>query len=517
MEGVLSSWCDYIPMTKHTHIVVALVSGLLAVSTFASLDARPRRLTMTLVYTTAETSTSAAVVWNTNVASDSLVQYSTTNPIPPSAPTLYSASLVTYHEFDLTGLSPGTLYYFRVTSCAKRECVTATGSFDTYPSCPDVVPPVSGSWTKDISPNVSGTTWLENHLFGIAAVSDNDVWAVGWSQEPESPPYVRRPLIEHFDGNGWSIVPSPFRPDDYYTVLSAVSAASADDAWAVGTTHDGTLPSRTFIQHWDSTQWRIVPSPSPDSQLNELLGVTAVSANDVWAVGFRGGTRDDTPLEPLILHWDGLNWSQVASPSVIGAPNQLSAVAAISADDIWAVGTAGGAPLSMRWNGSAWSIVPVRPNAGLRTENLTAVSGTASNDVWTVGTGKGFFSNFSAATIRHWDGVRWTEKVCRASSSSNPSADYEGGGPDAYFTGVSAAASHDVWAVGVVGSGPYIMHWDGLAWTQVTHPRAFPNSAVLRGVTTLAGGRAWSAGTEYELTSGGQLTQVRTLVDRYTP
>jgi hypothetical protein len=503
-------------MTKHTHIVVALVSGLVVVSTSWTLDARPRRPAITLVYTTAETSTSAAVVWNTNVASDSLLQYSTTNPIPPSAPSLYSADLATYHEFELTGLAPGTLYYYRVTSCTKRECVTATGSFDTYPTCPDVVPPVSG-WTKDVSPNVSGTTWLENHLFGIAAVSDTDVWAVGWSQEPESPPYVRRPLIEHFDGNVWSIVSSPAPRNDYYTVLSAVSAASANDVWAVGVTHDGTLPSKTFIQHWNGTGWSIVPSPSPDSQLNELLGVAAVSANDVWAVGFRGGTRDDTPLETLILYWDGFSWSQVASPNVIGAANQLSAVTAISANDVWAVGTAGGAPLSMHWDGSAWSIVPIRPNGGLRAENLVAVSGTASNDVWTVGTGRGVFSNFSAATIRHWDGVQWTEKVCRAFSSSNPPPNYEGGGPDAYFSGVSAAASNDVWAVGVVGSGPFIMHWDGLAWTQVTHPRAYPNSAALRGVTALSGGRAWSAGTEYELTPAGQLTQVRTLINRYTP
>jgi Purple acid Phosphatase, N-terminal domain len=123
-------------------MAVPLIAGALGVSISAAGGApAPRKLRIIQVYTTAETSTSAAVVWNTNVASDSRVQYSTTDPVPPSAPTMYSPSQVTYHEFPLTGLLPGTLYYFKVTSCTRKECATATGSFDTYPSCPDNVPP----------------------------------------------------------------------------------------------------------------------------------------------------------------------------------------------------------------------------------------------------------------------------------------------------------------------------------------------------------------------------------------
>jgi hypothetical protein len=171
----------------------------------------------------------------------------------------------------------------------------------------------------------------------------------------------------------------------------------------------------------------------------------------------------------------------------------------------------------MHWNGSAWSLVPVRGHGGLGAERLVAVSGAASNDVWAVGTGRGFYSNFAAATIRHWDGVHWTNKVCYASSSSNPPDDYEGGGPDAYFTGVSAAASNDVWAVGALGSGPMILHWDGSAWTWVTHPRAFPNTAALHAVATSSGGSAWGAGFELIIEPSGLTTQVRTLIDRYTP
>jgi hypothetical protein len=152
----------------------------------------------------------------------------------------------------------------------------------------------------------------------------------------------------------------------------------------------------------------------------------------------------------------------------------------------------------------------------LSTERFTAVSGTASNDVWVVGQGKGFFSSWTSAQIWHWDGTRLTEKLCYASSASNPPQGYEGeGAPEAYLTGVAAVASNDVWAVGASGSGPMILHWDGRAWTAVTHPRVFPNTASLRGVATLGGGRAWGVGVEIVI--DGSTSYQRTLIDQYIP
>lgn len=498
----------------HKYLVIPLALPLLGISLSAAPTRAPK---VTLVYATAETATSASVIWNTNTASDSLLQYSTSNPVPANATQLYVATAVTLHEFSLAGLTPGTLYFYKVTSCNKRGCVSATGNFETLPSCPDVVPPVSGNWQKAISPNVSGATAVNNELLGITAISANDVWTVGWAQDPQGPSYVKRTLIEHFDGSTWNIVQSPNPLTDINSVLRSVSGKSANDVWAVGASHNGRLPSRTLIEHWDGTQWSIVASPSPDTQLNELHGVAVVSANDIWAVGYRGGTNNETPLETFILHWDGTRWIQVPSPNISGVANQLFGVTAIAANDIWAVGFAGGAPLAMRWNGSVWNIVPVDRDSGLSSEKLTAVSGTAANDVWAVGDGKGIFSTQTFATIRHWDGARWSAKVCYAASGSNPPDGYEGGRPDAYFTGVAAAASNDVWAVGVRGSGPMILHWDGQAWTTVTHPRAFPNAATLRAVTTSSGGSAWSVGIEIEVSPSGSVTPERTLVNKYIP
>lgn len=499
-------------LRKYIVVVLALcLSGI-------PLSAAPARAPqITLVYTTAETSSSAEVVWNTSTASDSLLQYSTSSPVPTGAAQVYVSTQVTTHEIPLAGLTPGTVYFYRVTSCAKKGCVTATGSFETFPACPDAVPAVSGSWQKLISPNVSGATEINNELLGVAAISANNAWAVGWSQDPNGPQYVKRTLIQHFNGSTWDIVNSLNPPGDTFTQLFSVSAASANDVWAVGSTQNGTLPSRTLIQHWDGAQWSIVSSPNPDKQFNEVRGVAAISANDVWAVGFRGGTKTETPIETFILHWNGSAWSQVASPNIPSGANQLFGITAIATNDIWAVGSVAGAPLALHWNGSTWNVVKVEVGSGLSTEKLNAVSGKAANDVWAVGDGKGIFSNQTFATIMHWDGTHWSEKVCRAASASNPPDPYEGGGPDAYLTGVSAAAVNDVWAVGVHGSGPMILHWDGDAWTAVTHPRAFPNAAALRAVATASGGSAWSVGVEIEVSPSSAVSAERTLIDKYTP
>src|SRR5215469_9623700 len=62
-----------------------------------------------------------------------------------------------------------------------------------------------------------------------------------------------------------------------------------------------------------SASWKVVKSPHVGKNGSILRGVAALSAQDVWAVGERD-TRDAFPKE-LIEHWDGAAWSVVASPS----------------------------------------------------------------------------------------------------------------------------------------------------------------------------------------------------------
>src|SRR5262245_39087728 len=75
----------------HRYLVVSLALPLLGVSLSAAPVRAPK---ITLSYATAETATSASVIWNTNAASDSLLQYSTSNPVPANATQVYVATPV---------------------------------------------------------------------------------------------------------------------------------------------------------------------------------------------------------------------------------------------------------------------------------------------------------------------------------------------------------------------------------------------------------------------------------------
>jgi len=98
-------------------------------------------------------------------------------------------------------------------------------------------------------------------------VSANNVWAVGSYENLYS--QIHHALIEHWNGTKWSIVPSPKAPSYYYdTFLSAVTAISANNVWAVGDTCG--IPScgggssqnySPLIEHWDGTSWSVAYGP----------------------------------------------------------------------------------------------------------------------------------------------------------------------------------------------------------------------------------------------------------------
>src|SRR5438093_857402 len=77
-------------------------------------------------------------------------------------------------------------------------------------------------------------------------------------------------------------------------------------------------------------------SPNPSSTKNVLTDVSAVSGSKAWAVG---DYIDDSTgaTDGLILQWDGISWSQVASPNPSSTSNSLTGVSALSDSNAWAV------------------------------------------------------------------------------------------------------------------------------------------------------------------------------------
>ncbi len=220
-------------------------------------------------------------------------------------------------------------------------------------------------------------------LQGVAAVGPQDVWAVGGWQVRSGREY--RTLIEHWDGSRWSEVPSPDRTG----TLASVSAVSADDVWAVGAAERKGLPEGTLVEHWDGRRWSVVPSPNRGTGFNELAAVSALSNDDVWAVGTSDKPVPD--LHTLVLHWDGRAWSIVRSPDRGGAPSQLNGVAALAPDRVWAVGTRLLGQRGERhrtlveyWDGKKWTAIG-SPSAASPMTELAAVAGLPGGAVWVAG------------------------------------------------------------------------------------------------------------------------------------
>jgi len=126
----------------------------------------------------------------------------------------------------------------------------------------------------------------------------DDVSGTGWAVGSQP---AGGGLIEHWNGRVWSVAPGPDLGAAIVANLTGVSATSPSNIWAVGYLLTPGLQLNTIIEHYDGTGWTL--SPSPDFAL--LDGVAATSPADAWAAGL--GPNDN----PLVLHYDGTSWVPV--------------------------------------------------------------------------------------------------------------------------------------------------------------------------------------------------------------
>jgi len=256
--------------------------------------------------------------------------------------------------------------------------------------------------------------------------------------------------------------------------LLSVSALARRDVWAAGVSDSSSYKrSSTAVRHWEGRRWSAVKSVDPSAHLNGFHDIVAVAANDVWAVGYFGHWGQYSAItKTLVEHWDGTGWEQVPSPDLAGASDGLISVAAVSATDIWAVGSAdfnagdvSHAPVIVHWNGKRWATVPSPAGP----ERLVSVSAVATDDVWAAGDG----------IVEHWDGKQWSI-VFRS---------------PAELTGISAASADDSWVVGTMDyHSNYTAHWDGSTWSQVASPGGDVRRKHLQAVSVESATDAWAVG-----------------------
>jgi hypothetical protein len=300
-------------------------------------------------------------------------------------------------------------------------------------------------WTPMSSQDITGAG---DRLYGVAALSATNVWAVGESGNTLSG--QRQPLIESYDGTTmtWHIVGGPPVPGDYNR-LSGVAAVSATEAWAVG---ESDAPNKPLIEHYDNGDWHLYSGPGVDTGADgcALSGVAVVpSTNTLWAVGHCHNSAGG-PTQPFLEHYDGTEWTPYAIAPT-GIPfSILNGVAADSASEAWAVGysaTTGGPDQTLieHYTTSGWTPVASTVNASVYNNVLNGVAAVSASDVWAVGyytTGV----SADAATytlIEHFNGSGWAVEYSPNSGVENN-----------YLTGVVVVpetAPARLWAVGYYG------------------------------------------------------------------
>ncbi|GCE31782.1 hypothetical protein KDA_72660 [Dictyobacter alpinus] len=344
------------------------------------------------------------------------------------------------------------------------------------------------SWQLMSSPNPG----MVNSSLGLAASAGNDVWMVGQQNGTTKDPHVA-PLLEHWDGSKWSGMSVP--ATKAISVLFAVTTNSPQDAWAVGINADKNAPTSTLTEHWDGKQWRSVASPnvSGANANNFLYGVAASRANDVWAVGEANAKQSKSSA--LLEHWDGKQWSLVASPNVVQGANHLQNVTSLSPNDAWAVGSVNinnqsATPLIEHWDGKQWRLID-SPNVAGHVNALTGISASAPNDIWAVGTSIDPKSGDSRPLLEHWDGKQW---------SMLPDV---GLVSDGGLQSVIALSPTNVWGAGSQINDqskevPLLEHWDGKQWSIVASPNSQADGSSLNTIIRIPGtARLIGSGTSY--------------------
>ncbi len=277
--------------------------------------------------------------------------------------------------------------------------------------------------TETLAEHWNGSTWQVvtspndgtdiNQFNGVAVVAAKDVWAVGFYRNGPL-----RTLIEHWDGTQWSIIASP-NVGNSHNQLESITALSANNIWAVGTYFDTHLRfNLTLIEHWNGTKWSVVGSPNTKMTINNLNAITPVSANNIWAVGY----AEDGIYTTLVEHWDGTQWSIVASPNVMNSNSTLYGLSVLSANNIWAAGFYYDLNLNRdftlveHWDGTQWSII-ASPNVGTDFCQLYGIAAISAHDVWSVGEDAHIPPHYTLT--EHWNGTQW-----HIVHSPNPSRTY---------------------------------------------------------------------------------------------
>lgn len=338
----------------------------------------------------------------------------------------------------------------------------------------------------DQSPSYLGH---DNSLTAVSAVSTTDVYAVGWQCNACT---YDSPLLYHYDGTSWS-TQSITEPSGVVSFIpNAVLAFGDSGIWVAGDYFDTNNSKREpLVEKWNGSSWIVKYDPI-DTGSTQLYAISGSSNTDVWVAGYTNGNGS-----VLLSHWDGTSFTDASSlPSLSGSDFRLYGLASASSSDVMTVGTyldtnSHGKNIAWHYNGTSWS--GTGPNQPSSTDNelraVTSIPGTSSHYL---AVGQEDDSLLGTQTLAEsYNGSSWTTL-----STQN-----QGNGPILF--GVSAVGSGNIWAVGSdvrtnhdLYDETLIERYNGSSWSLETSvsPGGDLDNSDLRAVIAYDSSDVWAVG-----------------------
>jgi len=317
-------------------------------------------------------------------------------------------------------------------------------------------------------------------------------------------------LAERWNGSTWSIQPTPNRPRASASGLAAVSCPMPSFCIAAGPAANSFSTPVSLAESWNGKTWKIQNTPNlPGAEPSGLLGVSCTRPSNCMAVGLTG--TDNSPRAALVAeHWNGNGWhiTPVPNPPGMTAGGGLGSVSCTATSACMAIGAYSNSsspfqPLSERWNGTRWSVVPIPHPPGALATLLQSVACTSATACTTVG----FAINASGTPVtvaERWNGTRWSNQP-----TPNPA-----GTPGAQLLGVACTGASACTAVGAgIAStgdpvGPTLAErWNGTNWRiQPTPNPPAPGGGILTSVACPAPSACTAVGASVDATGHGLAT-----------
>lgn len=277
-----------------------------------------------------------------------------------------------------------------------------------------------------------------------------------------------------------------------HVALSDVDFGGPGDGWAVGFDYavdeegNETGNERPLVVRFDDDSFEKINPPHDPAEWFALQGVAAITPDDVHAVGISYGRRSRRDSHGVAFHWDGTTWEQLELPSP-GRESWLLGVSAVAPDDVWAVGNSWtddtSRTLILHYDGSTWSKVP-SPSPPGYVKTLNDIDGVSSTEAWAVGSFTDRYGDRERPLLLRWNGTEWKRRRLALEFPKNQK-----------LLGVDVVSPDDIWAVGVGSSRhrPLVLHFDGTKWSK----SEFPDSRGWERLNDVAGtvSQVWTAGS----------------------